>query len=452
MNFTGSLNRFIESHGLFTRQSKLLVTVSGGIDSIVLLHCLHYAGYNISIAHCNFQLRGEESDDDELFVEQYAKSLGLPFFFTRFDTNQSVNDGGESVQMVARNLRYSWFENIRSQNNYDFILTAHHQNDLLETILLNLVRGTGLAGFHGIQPSNGFIIRPLLFASKEDIEIYAKEHNLQWREDSSNKSDKYKRNLLRNKVIPYLKEINPSLEKTTLHTAELVNLSEHFIQTQFEKIKSQILKIEDGYFKINIKTLTQFQDSLFILTEVLRGFNFNYLTAKQILVSDKAISGKLFLSATHRLLKDRDFWIIDSLQSSEIIPITITAGQTELKVSDENFFVINVQDGGLKNLEFIKDRKMLVLDFDTLKFPITLRKWASGDVFEPLGLNGSKKISDLLTDLKLNLFQKEKQMLIECDGKIAAVLNTFPSRSFSVTEKTKRLFVMRLKEVNSRSY
>ena len=195
MDFTGQLNRFIESHGLFTRECKLLVAVSGGIDSIVLTHCLYQTGYNISIVHCNFQLRGEESTGDELFVEQYAKALSLPFFVTRFETEKLVTAGEGSVQMVARDLRYKWFETIRKENKLDFIITAHHQNDLMETVLLNLVRGTGLAGFHGIQPRNGFVIRPLLFASRVDIESYAKEHNLEWREDSSNKNDKYKRNL-----------------------------------------------------------------------------------------------------------------------------------------------------------------------------------------------------------------------------------------------------------------
>ncbi|MBC7388500.1 MAG: tRNA lysidine(34) synthetase TilS, partial [Opitutaceae bacterium] len=310
MEFIQQLEKFIQENNLFSKKDKLLIAVSGGIDSVVLAHCLAHLGYSIGIAHCNFQLRGEESEKDEFFVRNFACQLGVSFFFEKFPTLQIQQENSGSIQMVARELRYTWFEKMRYQNKFDYIITAHHQNDLLETVLLNIVRGTGLAGLHGIIPKSGCISRPLLFARKDQIEKFAEEIQLEWREDLSNQSNKYKRNLIRNKVIPILKDLNPALETTVTITAEQVSLSERFILNQLESLFPEICKEEDGYIKINIRIIKEKKDGLFILQSVLKKFNFSYVDSKSIFKSADSISGKMFFSVSHRLIKDRDYWIV----------------------------------------------------------------------------------------------------------------------------------------------
>ena len=349
--------------------------------------------------------------------------------------------------MAARDLRYNWFEKIRSENNFDFILTAHHQNDGLETVLLNLVRGTGLAGFHGILPKSRRIARPLLFASKEMIESFAKESRLEWREDISNESNKYKRNLIRNKVVPILKDINPSVEKTFQNSADQIILTVQFLSNQIDLILPDLFFEENGYTKFDIKVITQHRDGLFLLNSILKEFGFSFLDTKNIFQSANSVPGKLFFSPSHRLLKDRDFWIIDTLLKTESVSIIINSGCSRINLSENFYLDIETKKGGFKDLNLLKSKNTMILDFEKIEFPIKVRNWEQGDQFSPLGMKGSKLVSDHLTDLKFNLFEKERILLLEIKGKIAGILPDRPSNDFSVTTQTETLFIIRVKSL-----
>lgn len=447
MDFYSSLEKYILENNLFSKKDRLLIAVSGGVDSVVLAFSLFHLGYSIGIAHCNFQLRGRESEKDESFVRDFAHNLGIPFFFEKFSTIEIHKENSGSIQMVARELRYTLFEKIRLDNQYDYILTAHHQNDLLETVLLNLVRGTGLAGLHGILPKSGFVIRPLLFATKDQIEKFAEEKKLKWREDLSNQSNKYKRNLIRNKVIPTLKDINPAIEKTISNTSEQVMLSERFIINQFETQLPKICREEDGYVKINITLILENGDGLFLLQAILKKFNFSFTDSKSIFQSANSISGKMFYSVTHRLIKDRDYWIVYNLKPKPAINIYVDTEKKEIEVSEDFGLRFEKRPGGRENLDEIISSNVLVLDYDELKFPLLIRNWQVGDQFSPLGLKGSKKVSDYLTDLKINLFQKERTLLVETNGQISAVLPNRPSNQFSVTTRTTTLYIISINQL-----
>ncbi len=442
MEFISQLEKYIEENSLFSKTDKLLITVSGGIDSVVLAHSLAGLKYSFAIAHCNFQLRGEESEKDETLVRKLAHGLGASFFFEKFPTAKIQDDIGGSIQMVARDLRYTWFEKIRSDYQYDYILTAHHQNDLLETVLLNLVRGTGLSGLHGIQPKNGKIIRPLLFANKKQIEDFAGQNKLNWGEDSSNQSNKYRRNFIRNKVVPLLKEINPSLEQTILHTAEQVSLSQKFFENQLELILPEFYKEEGGFIKIDINYLRQNIDGLYLLQAILKRFNFSFSDCKNIFQSAESISGKFFYSSTHRLIRDRRFWIIDILIADNYIHFSITFEMGQIQISNTSLLKFERKEGKLEDLKNLQSNNTLILDFDQIEFPFIIRNWKPGDQFSPLGLKGSKKVSDYLIDLKINMFEKEKTLLIETKGQIAAILPNRPSNQFSVTANTTKLYII----------
>ncbi|MBC7390205.1 MAG: tRNA lysidine(34) synthetase TilS, partial [Opitutaceae bacterium] len=265
---------------------------------------------------------------------------------------------------------------------------------------------------------------------------------LEWREDLSNQSNKYKRNLIRNKVIPILKDLNPALETTITITAEQVSLSERFILNQLESLFPEISKEEDGYFKINIRLIKENKDGLFLLLSVLKKFNFSYVDSKSIFKSADSISGKMFFSVSHRLIKDRDYWIVSNLKPNPDINILINAELKEVEILENFCLHFEKRPGGIQNLEDIKSSNALVLDYDELKFPLIIRNWRAGDHFSPIGLKGSKKVSDYLTDLKINLFEKEKTLLLETDEQIAAILPSRPSNKFAVTAKTKYLFLI----------
>jgi tRNA(Ile)-lysidine synthase len=301
------LNRFLQfvkKHALITKDEKLLLAVSGGLDSMVLLNLCKLANYNVTVAHCNFQLRGAESDDDAAFVRKASSDLGFQYFEKRFDTKAHAAFEGISTQMAARHLRYQWFEELILDQNLDKLVVAHHLNDNFETVLLNLVRGTSISGLRGMKPKTGNTIRPLLELERSDIEAYAKSEGIEWREDSSNASDDYKRNFLRHQVVPKLSELNPSLLETFKNTIEKNAEVESVFLESIEKLKS-IVKIQGDNHEIAKSDLKQFQVGSFQLSEILKEFGFNYEQSKEILEGIDGVSGKQFLTSTHELIIDR---------------------------------------------------------------------------------------------------------------------------------------------------
>jgi tRNA(Ile)-lysidine synthase len=437
-------NQYIIENQLFTKKDKLLVAVSGGVDSIVLCHLLKQSGYDFDIAHCNFQLRGEESNGDEIFVENYAIEIGVKCHKIRFDTEGASKKEKTGIQETARNLRYEWFENIRQQLDYQYIVTAHHASDNVETVLFNLARGTGIQGLKGILPKNGNIVRPLLGIKKEDILLFSTVKSIHFREDSSNKTDKYARNFIRQHIIPNFKTINPDFENTMVENIErfkeLETLLNHFI----EPIKINCIKLIDNQYFIDKKALNNYPAVSTILFELLKNFNFNNSQVKQVLYtqSDKTKVGTKFYSATHELLIDREFYVVKPIETGEKGENT-EGGYFSIEKDTNCITLPNAQiivHYFIEKPFSIETNKTIAqLDFDKLSFPLKLRHWQTGDTFQPLGMGGkSQKLSDFFTHKKFSSFEKDKIWLLEtAKNEICWVVNYRIDERFKLRDNTK---------------
>lgn len=439
---------YIQAHGLCQPDSKILVAVSGGIDSVVLCEVLHQLKYEFAVAHCNFGLRAEDAEADQLFVKKLAKKYNVPSFTENFNTRAFAEQEKLSIQMAARTLRYEWFERVRQQEGYDFIATAHHSNDLTETILLHLTKGTGIAGLHGIPPKNGHIIRPMLSITKDDIYEYVTERKLIWREDTSNETTKYQRNKIRHEVIPVLKEINPNLEETMQHTAERVSHAESIVSAYIENLREQSIKEAENAWYVSLKPLQNATGLPVVLHELLRPFNFSYSVVLELVEALDGLSGKQFDSPTHTLVKDRDQLVITPRNLSSFGSILIQEGDTQVQAGDV-YFSIKYVDADKYKLN--TKPYVAALDADQLRFPLKLRAWQEGDWFVPLGMNGKKKISDFLIDKKIPANLKDRILLLISDQSVAWVVNQRLDNRFKVTEKTQRVVEISLQAKPSAS-
>ncbi len=310
-----NFKKYVQEQGLIKTGEQTLLAVSGGLDSVVMADLFSKSGYPFAIAHCNFQLRGQESEDDALFVQHLAAGFQVDFFIKRFDTNIFAKEHQLSIQVAARELRYTWFETFYPE--YHHIAVAHHQNDALETMIYNIAKGTGLAGVRGIKAQHGHIIRPLLFSSRDELESYAKESNIEWREDSSNASDKYARNRIRHEVIPVLKSINPSIEKTSSVTFERLSAIERLVESVIKEKEGSLYYFENGGVKISIDELNKLKEPMVYLTELVKPFGFSYVDCKQIILAIGQSESKWFLSKNYELFKDRGFLLVSEFGKSE---------------------------------------------------------------------------------------------------------------------------------------
>ncbi|GAB3530638.1 tRNA lysidine(34) synthetase TilS [Pontibacter brevis] len=427
---------FIQSHHLCQPESRILAAVSGGIDSVVLCEVLHQLKYTFAIAHCNFGLRAEDAEADQLFVKKLAKKYDVPFFTENFNTRAFAEQEKLSIQMAARTLRYQWFESVRQQENYDHIATAHHSNDTTETILLHLTKGTGIAGLHGIPARNGHIIRPLLPVTKDDIYEFVTMNKLIWREDSSNETTKYQRNKIRHEVIPVLKEINPSLEETMQHTAERVSHAEAIVAAYIDQLRGQSVKEAEEAVYVALQPLQQATGLPVVLHELLRPYNFSYSVVLELVAALDGISGKQFDSPTHTLVKDRDQLVITPRNISSFGSIAIAEGDTTVEAGNMRFSIRYVDADSYK---LNTKPHVAALDADQLKFPLKLRAWQEGDWFVPLGMNGKKKISDFLIDKKVPANLKPQTLVLVSEQSIAWVVGLRPDNRFKVTDKTQKV-------------
>jgi tRNA(Ile)-lysidine synthase len=433
--------QYISENNLFGLKDRVLLAVSAGIDSVTMCHLFHKAGYEFGIAHCNFGLRGEESDEDENFVKKLARKYKVPFFVRHFDTKSFAEKEKISTQMAARDLRYAWFSELLTKENYVAVASAHHQNDVLETVLLNLTKGTGLAGLHGIKPKNGNVIRPLLFATRDDICEYVTEHQLSWREDSSNESNKYQRNLLRNEVIPLLKKVNPNLEHTMQQTVEKMEAAEKIVTDHIKKAGERIIRKEGEVTFLDFQKLSGEKENLLILFELLKSFGFNYADVKNIWEALGGESGKRFESPTHTLVKDRAALVITVKDLKEFMSFDI---QDDIKEINNGAFKLSFQKVENKNFSIPSSRDTAVLDMEKMDFPLELRKWKEGDWFCPLGMNKKKKLSDFFIDNKVPLNLKDKIWVITSKGSIAWIPGYRIDERFKITDKTKKLLIIKM--------
>jgi tRNA(Ile)-lysidine synthase len=416
---------------------KILLAVSGGMDSMVMLHLFHQAGFSIAVAHCNFQLRGEDSDEDENFVAAKCKKWGIPFHSIRFDTNNYATQHGLSIQMAARELRYSWFHQIKEKENADWIATAHHLSDSVETVLLNLSRGTSLDGLLGITEKKGFVIRPLLFATHSEVTNYAAETGVVWREDRSNETDDYQRNFIRHQIVPKLKQINPAFEQSIAKMVERLSGDGAILTQAIEVWKKQFQKNENDKVILAKKGFEPNLDDSYnsaLLWRLVRGFGFHFDQCKKIVYTLNGQSGKKFLSTSHQLVVDRELLILAPL-SSELADVTIDEGQVNAYFGNKQLTFLTTINGSSLNGE----ETATMLDRASLRFPLTWRKWRAGDSFFPLGMTGRKKISDFLIDQKVSLIEKEAVSVLESAGEIAWVVGYRIDDRFKVKTTTEHV-------------
>ena len=436
--------KFIKEKKLFDLKDKLLVAVSGGADSVALCYLLSQLKINFIIAHCNFQLRGEESDEDERSVQDLGETLGVEVFVRQFDTKREAGEKAVSIQMAARNLRYKWFEELRQNYGCKYIVTAHHKSDNTETILLNLTRGTGLSGLHGIKPKNGNIVRPLLLFSKEEILSYLNELKVSFREDSSNSSDKYYRNRIRLKVIPELKKINPSLDDTFENFVEKINSVEDIFEEKVEKFRALRVNRKVDRVEIDATKLKEEKGFLICLFEILKEFEFNFEQCKDLIHSLENQSGKRIESEKSVAIADRGKFIITSKSGKINVSLSIFEDTSVLSTQQ---FIVNIKKIK-RDVDFTiaSDKNIAQLDFKKLKFPLLLRSWQDGDVFIPLGMKGKKKLSDYFIDQKVSMADKQNKLVLISEDKITWVVGERIDDRFKITSETTEVFELSLKK------
>jgi tRNA(Ile)-lysidine synthase len=430
-----AFDQHIKSHFPFLFEQKILVAVSSGLDSMVLADLCLKSELNIALAHCNFKLREAESDKEEAFVSNYAKTHKLTFFTKHFNTTHFAETTKISIQMAARELRYNFFDELCDSQQFDTILTAHHADDNLETFFINLSRGSGVDGLTGIPKINDKIARPLLPFSRNQIYEYAKTHNIQWCEDSSNASLKYKRNALRHELIPVLKSIFPTILEALNTTQNNLTASQDLLKNHIEDIENRVIKfssLDEIHYTIEqLKLLNPLRSYIYPL---FGKYGFTDLDEIYHLVD--AQSGKQIHSNTHSILKDRNVMILTpkSALKSDFF-LSITDLEKEIKLSEFGVHLNFERESNLGN----SSKNTLFLDHDKLQFPLVLRSWAEGDFFYPSGMTGKKKLSKYFKDEKLSLLQKSKVLLLCSKEDVVWVVGMRPDARFIATSKTKHI-------------
>jgi tRNA(Ile)-lysidine synthase len=428
---------------LANRKKKCLLTVSGGMDSMVMCDLFFRAGFPFAIAHCNFNLRGKESDGDEQLVKSLTKKYKVEVFTKSFATKEYAEQKNISIQLAARELRYAWFEELRKEKQLDLIATAHHLNDNIETIIYNLIKGTGIRGLRGIPVRHEHIIRPLLFASREEIAGYQKENALAFREDSSNTDDKYTRNKIRHLLIPFMKEINPSLEKTFGDKIDLFTELEALYEKQVNKpVKGLFLQRKEDIY-IPIAKLKKTKNAATILFEYLKDLGFNAEQVDDMLANLDSIPGKQFLTDKARIIKDRRFFILTQLSQKDFTTQLIQKDDTEIQLSNAHLKLSVVKR---EDLKISADKNLAFIDLAKLEFPLTVRHWKQGDYFYPFGMKmKKKKLKKFFTDQKVALNEKETIWVIESNQKIVWVAGHRMDERFKVGENTGEVLRVQLK-------
>jgi tRNA(Ile)-lysidine synthase len=460
MSLLQKFQQNIKHHHLFSPKDKLLLAVSGGVDSIVLCELCKQAGFNFIIVHCNFQLRGEESGRDEKFVQELGKKYGAEVVVKKFDTEKFAKENKLSVQEAARALRYNWFKELMNRiidPPINCILTAHHLGDNIETMLMNFFKGTGIAGLRGMLPKQGKLIRPLLFAKKEEVLVFAKENNLNWVEDSSNRESKYSRNYFRNEIIPLIKKIYPEAENNLTDNLRRFADIEMLYKQAIDQHKKKLLEQKGNEVQIPVLKLKKSEPLHSIVYEIIKDYGFSPHQTDEVIDLLDSESGKYIQSATHRVIKNRNWLIIASVMTEQAETILIDKGDRNVQCSPEpsGFNVqLSIHDTSRLQPDLTKvsagiaqtSNNTAHLDADEISFPLLLRKWKQGDYFYPLGMKKKKKLSRFFIDQKLSKTDKEKVWVIESDKKILWIAGYRIDERFKVTEKTKSVLKITIRE------
>lgn len=432
--------KFIQRNNLFRPEQKILLAVSGGIDSMVMLELFRVSGFHFTVAHCNFRLRGEESQREAEFVANTAKNLKVPFFLKEFDTRAYAREHHLSIQEAARKLRYDWLDELLPCSGCEMYATAHHLDDQIETFFINLLRGSGLTGLSGIPVKSGNVIRPLLFASRGEIEEYARRNNVRYVEDSSNFSDIYLRNRIRHHVVPAIEKISKNYRISFQRSIENINRTNQFLRAIMDTLRSQLLREIPGGVELDFSGLLRYEHSEMIAYYLLKPFGFNRNQIFQIVKHGRESSGKRFQSPTHVLYIERSC-------------LFITTKPDEKPVNDFDVFVVNPESEIINQpirLRFSKFEKpdhyspdtnpcIAQFDIQKLQFPLIIRRPQKGDRFTPLGLKGTKKLSDFFTDLKFSERQKQNTWLLISGDRIAWVIGQRIDDHFKISPSTQQI-------------
>ena len=427
---------YVNRQNLFTRHDKILLTVSGGVDSMVLMSLCVNSGYNVGIAHCNFNLRGHESDEDEIMVQETARRYGIECHNKRFDTQGEMERTGESMEMAARRLRYEWFYELCNKYDYTVIAIAHHIDDSIETFFINMLRGTGLRGLTGISNRVGRVVRPLMFATRKEILEYALHKHITFREDSSNRSTKYLRNKIRLGLIPRLKEINPRFAFIMNQNVARLTAAQHFIDCAIANIFNQAAHTEGNICTIDIEQIAHAQTRSFVIYEILSsrfGFKGDVVDAL-CKALDSESTGKRFYSRSHIAYADRGKIVVAPIEEQDPCEVTIQQGQQRAYCGNSVLYFELCDVDSLPTYNVADN--IALLDAEKITYPLRLRRWTDGDSFTPFGMNGSKKVSDYLIDCKVSMAEKSRQFVLLSDNEIAWLVGRRIADPFRITNKT----------------
>jgi tRNA(Ile)-lysidine synthase len=432
---------YIHNEKLFHSSQRILLAVSGGADSMLMLHLFTNAGFSVAVAHCNFGLRGSESDGDEQFVSDYCDQHSLACHIKHFNTGEFAVQQGISIEMAARDLRYDWFNEIIEKHGYDYLATAHHQDDVIETFLINLSRGSGIKGLSGIQPKTGFIIRPMLFTNRIEILDYCMKMKIKYRTDSSNLDTIYKRNLIRQQILPLLEQINPAFRRNALKTIGNLHETGQLFQQRMSEIKAFVYSEEKQRAMIHIDKLLTLNPLQTILFELIREFGFQPEQIGDIIDSLSKESGRKFFSDTYRLVKDREYLLISPF--TEKIDKVFYIEED----CDGISFPVHLSIGKLdrnSTFKFSTHPNVVDLDLDKLVFPLILRHWQEGEYFQPLGMLGLKKLSDFFIDEKYSIPEKENAWILASGNQIVWILGKRLDDRFKITSRTKKILRIKM--------
>jgi len=441
----------IQQQNLFQKNDYLLLAVSGGADSVALCELCFQAGFHFEIAHCNFQLRGEESVRDEKFVEKLAEKYSTKVFVKGFDTKAYAEEKRISIQVAARELRYAWFEELLDNRKLStsspplptWLLTAHHANDNIETLLMNFFKGTGIKGLQGILPKQGKIIRPLLFAKREEIELFNRENKLDFVEDSSNTSDKYTRNYFRHQLIPSVEKVFPKAEDNLIKNIARFSEIEILYQQSIDQHKKKLLEQKGNEIHIPVLKLLKSKPLKTIVYEIIKDFSFTPHQTDEVINLLKSESGKYISSASHKIIRNRNWLIIAPLNTLEANHILIH--ESHEKVDFELGILklkMNYELNETSNIKYQTSEIIATLDAANITFPLLLRKWKQGDYFYPLGMQKKKKLSRFFIDQKISVADKEKIWLIESNKRIVWIIGKRIDDRFKITGKTKKILAI----------
>ncbi len=449
-----ALLNFNNKHHLFFNKNTLIVGVSGGVDSMVLLKLLASQDLYIIVAHCNFQLRGKEADEDQKFVEKTVlnfKNSKIIFESINFETEKYAKENKLSIQEAARDLRYNWFEKLRQKHKAQAIVTAHHLNDNTETLLYNISKGTGIKGMRGMLPKNGKIIRPMLAVTKQEIENFAEENKIDFRKDSSNDSLKYNRNLIRKKIVPEFEKVNSNFDKTLRNHFERFRDIELFYSEIIKKWKKELFEHKNDDFYISILKLKKTKGFKTLLFEIIAEYGFNIQQVEDIIRSLELNESKIFYAGNYRIIKAKKHLILSDTTLEKQNYFEVSEKQTKIKLPNKELLEIHVKP--FEKLTKMSDKNHFAyLDMDKLQFPLVLRRWKDGDYFYPYGMYSDKgkakkkKLKKYFADLKLNLVEKENIWILAQGDKIVWLVNHRIDDRFKITEETKKVFQLKIKQ------